>query len=73
MPKPLLEAALALGAPVLQTYGMTETASQAATLPPEDALRKLGSDIREAVAEGREGMREAEADLRARIEDPRRT
>lgn len=43
VPKPLLESALALGAPVLQTYGMTETASQAATLPPEDALRKLGS------------------------------
>jgi len=32
-----------LGMPVLQTYGMTETASQAATLPPHDALRKLGS------------------------------
>jgi len=43
VPRPLLEAALALGAPVLQTYGMTETASQAATLSPQDALRKLGS------------------------------
>jgi O-succinylbenzoic acid--CoA ligase len=28
---------------VLQTYGLTETASQVATLAPEDALRKLGS------------------------------
>jgi hypothetical protein len=37
------------------------------------ALRSLGSDIRAAVAEGREGMREAEADLRARLEEPRPT
>jgi o-succinylbenzoate---CoA ligase len=29
--------------PVVQTYGLTETASQAATLPPEDTLRKPGS------------------------------
>ena len=29
--------------PVVQTYGLTETASQVATLPPADALRKLGS------------------------------
>ncbi|MGN1402098.1 MAG: o-succinylbenzoate--CoA ligase [Bacillus sp. (in: firmicutes)] len=29
--------------PVFQTYGMTETASQIATLSPEDSLRKLGS------------------------------
>lgn len=28
---------------VLQTYGMTETSSQTATLPAEDALRKIGS------------------------------
>ena len=33
------------------------------------ALRQLGTDIRAAVAEGREGMREAEADLRARLEE----
>lgn len=42
-PRPLLEAARDRGVPVLQTYGLTETASQVATLPPEDALRKLGS------------------------------
>jgi o-succinylbenzoate---CoA ligase len=42
-PLPLLEACAALGVPVVQTYGMTETASQAATLAPTDALRKLGS------------------------------
>jgi o-succinylbenzoate---CoA ligase len=42
-PRPLLEAAAAVGAPVVQTYGLTETASQVATLSPHDALRKLGS------------------------------
>jgi o-succinylbenzoate---CoA ligase len=42
-PSPLLESCAAMNIPVLQTYGMTETASQFATLSPEDALRKLGS------------------------------
>ena len=42
-PRPLLEAAHHRGVPVLQTYGLTETASQVATLSSEDALRKLGS------------------------------
>ncbi len=42
-PLPLLERALAIGVPVVQTYGMTETASQVATLAPEDAVRKVGS------------------------------
>jgi O-succinylbenzoic acid--CoA ligase len=42
-PRPLLEACAALGVPVVQTYGLTETASQTATLAPADALRKLGS------------------------------
>ncbi len=42
-PRPLLEACAARGIPVMQTYGMTETASQVVTLPPHEALRKLGS------------------------------
>ena len=42
-PQPLLERCVHIGLPVVQTYGMTETASQAATLAPADALRKLGS------------------------------
>ena len=42
-PRLLLERAIAVGAPVVQTYGLTETASQVATLAPEDAVRKLGS------------------------------
>src|SRR5207253_7707367 len=42
-PQSLLEACAARGVPVVQTYGLTETASQIATLAPEDALRKLGS------------------------------
>jgi O-succinylbenzoic acid--CoA ligase len=43
VPKPLLERCAALNIPVTQTYGMTETASQVATLSPTDALIKLGS------------------------------
>ncbi len=42
-PLPLLERATAAGVPVVQTYGLTETASQVVTLAPEDALSKLGS------------------------------
>ena len=42
-PEPLLKRCVAFGVPVVQTYGLTETASQIATLAPEDALRKLGS------------------------------
>lgn len=43
VPSHYLERAMARGIPILQTYGMTETASQTATLAPEDAVRKLGS------------------------------
>lgn len=42
-PLPLLEACVAKDIPVFQTYGMTETASQIVTLPPEFMLTKLGS------------------------------
>ena len=42
-PLPLLERALQARAPVMQTYGLTETASQVVTLAPEDAARKVGS------------------------------
>ncbi|MDQ2999488.1 MAG: o-succinylbenzoate--CoA ligase, partial [Chloroflexota bacterium] len=41
--QPLLEACVVCGVLVVQTYGLTETASQVATLAPADALRKLGS------------------------------
>lgn len=43
VPLPILTRALDRGIPVMQTYGMTETASQIATLLPEDAIRKIGS------------------------------
>jgi O-succinylbenzoic acid--CoA ligase len=42
-PEPLLRRCAAIGVPVVQTYGLTETASQVVTLAPDDALRKLGS------------------------------
>ena len=42
-PQPLLEACLRIGASVAPTYGLTEAASQVATLAPEDAGRKFGS------------------------------
>jgi O-succinylbenzoic acid--CoA ligase len=42
-PEPLLQRCAAIGVPVVQTYGLTETASQIATLAPEEALRRLGS------------------------------
>jgi O-succinylbenzoic acid--CoA ligase len=42
-PRSLLKACAARGVPVVQTYGLTEAASQVATLSPADVLRKLGS------------------------------
>lgn len=43
VPKDYIERAHRLDLAVSQTYGMTETSSQTATLSNEDALRKLGS------------------------------
>jgi O-succinylbenzoic acid--CoA ligase len=42
-PRALLEACAARRVPVVQTYGLTEAASQVTTLAPRDALRKLGA------------------------------
>jgi O-succinylbenzoic acid--CoA ligase len=42
-PLALLQACQARGVPVVQTYGLTEAASQVTTLAPGDAERKLGS------------------------------
>ncbi|MGH2926067.1 MAG: o-succinylbenzoate--CoA ligase [Solirubrobacterales bacterium] len=43
VPLEILEEAIARGARVVQTYGLTEAASQVTTLTPDDARRKLGS------------------------------
>lgn len=43
VPVDYLKRAIELKLPVAQTYGMTETASQTATLSNEDALTRLGS------------------------------
>ncbi len=61
-PLALLEACRGRGIPVVQTYGLTEAASQVTTLAPVDAERKLGSsgkpllgtEIRIAGADGRD-------------------
>jgi len=42
-PRPLLEDCEERNIPVVQTYGLTESCSQAVTLSPADALRKPGS------------------------------
>lgn len=43
IPTDYLKRANACNIPVLQTFGMTETSSQTATLSSDDALRKIGS------------------------------
>ncbi|WP_230088132.1 o-succinylbenzoate--CoA ligase [Alicyclobacillus mali (ex Roth et al. 2021)] len=45
-PRPVLERALELGLPVAQSYGLTETNTQVATIDVRDALRKKGSSGR---------------------------
>jgi o-succinylbenzoate---CoA ligase len=42
-PLPLLETCQLSAIPVVQTYGLTESCSQAVTLSPADAMRKIGS------------------------------
>lgn len=42
-PRPLLEDCARRNIPVVQTYGLTESCSQAVTLAPAEALRRLGS------------------------------
>ncbi len=46
VPEEVIAEALGRGFPVVQTYGLTETASQVTTLTPADARRKLGSSGR---------------------------
>jgi O-succinylbenzoic acid--CoA ligase len=46
VPEEVIEEALGRGFPVVQTYGLTEAASQVTTLTPADARRKLGSSGR---------------------------
>ena len=43
VPQDVLEEAIGRGATVVQTYGLTEAASQVTTLAPGEARRKLGS------------------------------
>jgi O-succinylbenzoic acid--CoA ligase len=43
VPRDVLEEAIGRGATVVQTYGLTEAASQVTTLSPTEAQRKLGS------------------------------
>lgn len=57
-PRSLLERAHALSVPVNQSYGMTETNTQATTLQSRDALRKVGSSGKPL------------ANMRVRIESP---
>ncbi|MDQ2700167.1 MAG: o-succinylbenzoate--CoA ligase [Actinomycetota bacterium] len=43
VPQTVMERALERGAPVIQTYGLTETCSQVTTLEVKEARRKVGS------------------------------
>ncbi len=64
-PRPLLEECARRSIPVAQTYGMTESCSQATTLPPADALGKLGSAGRPLAAVQLRVMRDTAAGVEA--------
>jgi O-succinylbenzoic acid--CoA ligase len=49
-PHVLLEICMRRGIPVVQTYGLTETASQVTTMPPGEMLRKVGSSGRPLIS-----------------------
>lgn len=73
-PRELLERYLRAGVPIAQTYGLTETCSQVATLPPPEAQRKLGSagrvlhpnELRIAVDEGGKAAAKGEGEILVR-------
>ena len=46
LPRPLLEECIRRGVPVVQTYGLTEAASQVTTQATDEASRRLGSSGR---------------------------
>ena len=72
VPVEVLEEALGRGATVVQTYGMTETASQVTTLAPMDARRKLGSGAGGRFSPRTCGSRTARSSSRARRSHPER-
>lgn len=49
-PHALLDTSVRQGIPVVQTYGLTEAASQVTTMPPADTLRRIGSSGRPLVS-----------------------
>lgn len=70
-PLPMLEECIEKKIPVFQTYGMTETSSQFATLSPEYSIQKLGSagkalfpnQIKIVAADGQETAPQAEGEI----------
>lgn len=70
-PLPMLEDCIEKEIPVFQTYGMTETSSQFATLSPEYSIQKLGSagkalfpnQIKIVDADGQETPPQAEGEI----------
>ncbi|HLZ56429.1 MAG TPA: o-succinylbenzoate--CoA ligase [Ktedonosporobacter sp.] len=69
-PLPLLEECARRNVPVVQTYGLTESCSQAVTLAPTDSLRKLGSAGRPLLPVQLRIMQDERPDLPAPIGEP---